>query len=128
MSNAKSILVLDDDPVVRLLLGETLRTFGFNVTACDSWSNAQAALAAGSFNLMMVDLIMPDMNGFDVIAAVRAERPDFPMILLSANADKSVNDRAKEVKPNAVLEKPWNSAELIKLITALTAGSNPGSA
>ncbi len=121
MSEKRSIIVLDDDPVVRFLLTETLTTFGFTVSAHGSWNEANAALSNGTFNLMMVDLIMPDINGFDVIEKVHGSHPTLPIILLSANADKAVSNKAKEVKPSAILEKPWNSQELLKIVNDLTA-------
>lgn len=119
MTESRSILVLDDDPVVRFLLTETLSTFGFKVVAYASWNEASLALSSETFNLMMVDLIMPDINGFDVIAKVHSSHPSLPIVLLSANADQAVNNKAKEVKPNAILEKPWNSQELLKIVNTL---------
>ena len=68
----------------------------------------------------MVDLIMPDISGFEVIEAVHSSHPSLPVILLSANADKAVSNKAKEVKPDAILEKPWNSQQLLALIQRLT--------
>jgi len=118
-----NILVLDDDPVVRFLLTETLNLSGYVVTAHDNWTAAQnalnAQLGAQSFKLLMVDLIMPDITGFEVIKNVRATHPELPIILLSANADQAVNAQAKESKPDALLEKPWNSVALLQLIAEL---------
>lgn len=121
MTEKRSILVLDDDPVVRFLLTETLSISGYQVSAHGSWAEAQQALASGTFHLAMVDLIMPDISGFEVIQAVHISHPSLPVILLSANADKAVSSKAKEIKPNAILEKPWNSQQLIALIEQLTA-------
>jgi len=118
-----NILVLDDDPVVRFLLTETLNLSGYAVTAHGNWAAAQGALeaqpGAQSFKLLMVDLIMPDITGFEVIKNVRATHPELPIILLSANADQAVSAKAKESKPDALLEKPWNSAALLQLIAEL---------
>lgn len=120
MTEKRSILVLDDDPVVRFLLTETLSISGYQVSAHGSWVEAQKALATGAFHLAMVDLIMPDISGFEVIEAVHSSHPSLPVILLSANADKAVSNKAKEVKPDAILEKPWNSQQLLALIQRLT--------
>ena len=125
-NSSKPIFVLDDDPVVRLLLGETLKAFGYQVRSFASWNEAHAALQENSVEtdlsppcaLFMVDLIMPDTNGFQVIEALRRERGTIPIILLSANADRAVTEKAKQpgLQPNAILEKPWSPAVLKKVI------------
>ena len=117
------ILIIDDDPVVRLLLGECLKVNGFAVEAHESGKTGLPWLMAQGQkpSLIFVDLMMPDMTGFDIIKTIRSDPSiaTIPIILLSAVSDKKLEAQAGENKPDRFLEKPWDMTKLLATIREL---------
>ena len=68
-----SILIVEDDRSTRQLLAETLKTAGFSVASAKDGVEALKRLRAGSYDLMLLDVWMPKMNGLDVLAALPQE-------------------------------------------------------
>lgn len=120
---SKQILIIDDDPVVRMLLGECLKVNGFTVEAHESGKTGIPWLISQTNkpSLVFVDLMMPDMTGFDIIKQIRADESvaKIPVILLSAMADKKLDAQAGENKPDRYLEKPWDMTKLLATISEL---------
>src|SRR5687768_18482362 len=109
-----SILIVEDDRSTRQLLTETLKTAGFSVTSANDGVEALQLLRAGSYDLMLLDVWMPKMNGLDVLAALPKEgaRPrvvvmtsdDTPETLLRAVAEQAWRYVTKPVEPQALVE------------------------
>ena len=109
-----SILVVEDDRSTRQLLTEMLKTAGFSVTSAKDGVDALKRLRAGSYDLMLLDVWMPKMNGLDVLAALPKEeaRPrvvvmtsdDTPETLLRAVREQAWRYVAKPVEPQALVE------------------------
>jgi CheY-like chemotaxis protein len=72
---AKSVLVIDDNPAFRVLLGEMLRAMGHNVIVCGSGASGLAAAHDKHFDVAFVDLMLRDASGEDVVLALRAVEP-----------------------------------------------------
>lgn len=84
----KRVLVVDDDPVQRRILEETIKRSGFNVETADSGDKALAALRAddaGDISLVLLDLVMPGTGGMDVLAAMRTLPRKPPAIVQTAH-------------------------------------------
>jgi CheY-like chemotaxis protein len=105
------VLVVDDDADVRRFLIDSLEGLGYRVEEADDGRAGLAALERLVPDIMVVDFAMPGMNGAEVARAVRARRPDLPIVFASGYADtaaiKGVNGR--EV---TVLRKPFRVDEL----------------
>ena len=109
-----SILIVEDDRSTRQLLAETLKTAGFSVASAKDGVEALKRLRAGSYDLMLLDVWMPKMNGLDVLAALPKEgaRPrvvvmtsdDTPETLLRAVREQAWRYVAKPVEPQALVE------------------------
>ena len=109
-----SILVVEDDRSTRQLLTEMLKTAGFSVTSAKDGVDALKRLRAGSYDLMLLDVWMPKMNGLDVLAALPKEeaRPrvvvmtsdDTPETLLRAVREQAWRYVAKPVEPQALVQ------------------------
>ena len=105
------ILVVDDDPMVSLAIEVCLQRQGMEVTIADGGEAGMRAIAAGAFDVMIVDVFMPHMRGFESIRMFHERAPDVPLIAMSgyafANAkdpDKnsvSISSRAFRKNPNA---------------------------
>ena len=84
----KRVLVVDDDPVQRRLLEETIKRFGYTVETADDGDAALAALAAdasGEIGLILLDLVMPGTSGMDVLEAMRSLPRQAPVIVQTTN-------------------------------------------
>ena len=109
-----SILVVEDDRSTRQLLTEMLKTAGFSVASAKDGVDALKRLRARSYDLMLLDVWMPKMNGLDVLAALPKEgaRPrvvvmtsdDTPETLLRAVREQAWRYVAKPVEPQALVE------------------------
>ena len=106
-----TILVVDDDPGQRQLLDNALARAGFATLLCED--GASGLESASQSNLVLLDVRMPGMSGLEVLARLRVERPELPVILLTAYMD--LRDAVSVIKQGAVdyLEKPVDLDELI---------------
>ncbi|MGH6718360.1 MAG: response regulator, partial [Alphaproteobacteria bacterium] len=86
---AKSILIVDDDPVQRRLLGEIVAGAGFRPISVDGGRSALARLAdrgEGDVDLVLLDLQMPDIDGIGVLERIKPDHPGLPVIVITAHA------------------------------------------
>ncbi len=111
------ILIVDDEPMNRQILNNLLRIEGYHVISADNGRQAIELLKTESPELMLLDIMMPDMTGYDVCQRIRHEHT-FPIILLSAR--HQVADRIKgfEFGANDYISKPFNRAELLARVNA----------
>jgi len=97
------VLVVDDEPMVRTVTTKLLRMRGHDVRDVDGGPAALAALAEGTFDLVVTDLSMPEMSGRELAAAVRHRHPGLPVLLLTGDTDAEVE--GSDVA--AVVKKPF---------------------
>ena len=112
----KRVAILDDDPLIRMLVEEYLKAFGFEVTAFETPHAALAAMQQTPPDLLVLDLQMPVMNGFQVLTAMRADpaTSEIPVLLLSANAGDA--STMSETQPDRYLSKPFQMKELLEAV------------
>jgi two-component system copper resistance phosphate regulon response regulator CusR len=113
------VLIVEDDRKIREFLEQSLREAGF---AADGVSDAASALASaveGPYDVMVVDLGLPDMDGLDLIDGLRRRGVDTPVLILSAR--RSVDDRVRGLERGGddYLPKPFAVAELLARLRAL---------
>jgi signal transduction histidine kinase/CheY-like chemotaxis protein len=119
---ALRLLVAEDVPASRLLLQALLQRAGHEVTAVEDGARALAALHGASFDLALLDLQMPEMDGMGVAAAIRrmpGEAGRLPLIALTADPPEEVEARCRAAGFDAVLRKPFETRRLLGLIEAL---------
>lgn len=107
----KVVLVVDDSATVRKFVAASLNITGFRVVTAADGVEALEQMPAEKFDLIITDLNMPDMDGFEFIRTVRetAEYRDIPIIVLSSYTDLKNKDLALEVGAVAFLEKPLST-------------------
>ena len=117
------ILVVDDDPMVCMAIEIYLARHGFEVTIADGGENGLRALDSASFDLMVVDIFMPHMRGFESIRVFHERAPSIPLIAMSGYAFAKVDAPAPDFLRMALelgaarcLRKPFAPAVLIALI------------
>src|SRR3989442_1082972 len=80
------VLVVDDDPMVCVAIEVCLQSQGFEVTIADGGAAGMRALEASDFDVMLIDVFMPHMRGFESIRMFHERRPDIPIVAMSGYA------------------------------------------
>ncbi len=115
----KRLLVVDDDDEIRELLEFDLQHSGYSVdTACDGMEALNKAVS-NHYDLLLLDVMMPKMNGFDVCKNLRKAKPDIPVLLLTAKG--TINDKTQGFDCGAddYLVKPFDIQEVLLRVKAL---------
>jgi signal transduction histidine kinase/CheY-like chemotaxis protein len=112
-----TILVVEDDDLVREFAVSALRDQGYTVLEASSGAPARELFASHTIDLLFTDLLMPGVSGLDLIEALRAERPDLPVILTSGYATALVKgDLPRGLR---FLHKPYDPMELYDTLADL---------
>jgi len=111
-SDQKNILVVDDDTGVRTVFSSILRKEGYRVTAVKNGYEAIKVIDEESFDLALVDLRMPGLDGIQVLEKIKSRRPQTRVIIYSAYG--SVEDAVEAMRKGAAdyLNKPFSPNEL----------------
>ena len=117
------ILVVDDDPMVCMAVEVYLERHNFKVTVADSGEMGLKALESTAFDLMIVDIFMPHMRGFESIRIFHERAPQIPLIAMSGYAFANLNTPAPdflrmtlELGASRCLRKPFTPAALLTVI------------
>lgn len=121
MSEQPQLLVVDDQAPNRRLLADLLQVHGYEVATADSGEQALAALASGNIDLVLLDVLMPAMNGYEVCRAVRANPATAMLPVIMVTALDPAEERVKGLEAGAddFLVKPINTAELLARVRSL---------
>ncbi|HKB21515.1 MAG TPA: response regulator transcription factor [Methyloceanibacter sp.] len=111
------VLVIDDEPPIRKLLRMGLGTQGYQTLDAP---NAKTALDLMSDrpDLVILDLGLPDMQGFDLLRQIRARREDLPIVVLSSRGDETAKVEALDLGADDYVTKPFGMDELLARIRA----------
>jgi two-component system OmpR family response regulator len=125
MQSQSHILVVDDDREIRTLLGRYLDGQGFRVSMAADRRECEHKLASGQFDLMVLDVMLPDGSGLDICRALRDHHPHVPVILLTALKEDVDRIIGLELGADDYLGKPFNPRELTARIRAVLRRSAP---
>ena len=112
------MLVCEDDPVIRMLVGEVLTDSGFEVIMAVDGSEALALLSMARCDTVVLDLTMPGLNGMETLAQIRG-RPEtraLPVIVVTGNSDPRTIEACRAAGASDVLLKPVGATVLLKSI------------
>ncbi|GGE30324.1 DNA-binding response regulator [Marinicauda pacifica] len=118
------ILVVDDDDRIRELLTKFLRARGYRVSAAPQAAKALSMLRSLAFDLLILDVMMPGMDGFELTETVR-ETGDVPILLLTARGEPEDRIRGLTAGADDYLAKPFEPEELILRVQAILRRSLP---
>jgi DNA-binding response OmpR family regulator len=116
------ILVVEDDPSIRLGLEDTLAAKGYAVDAVSRGGEAVERAAAGGYDLVVLDVMLPDLDGFEVCRRIRASRGParrVPVIMLSARGAELDRVRGLELGADDYVTKPFSLMELLARVASV---------
>ena len=119
------ILIVDDEPSILRFVGAGLRAEGFEITEAADGEQAVQAVEESSPDLVLLDIRMPKMDGFEVCRRVR-ESSHVPIIMLSALSDPMDKVKSLNMGADDYLVKPFGINELLARIKAVLQRSNAG--
>jgi DNA-binding response OmpR family regulator len=120
-------LLVDDDARLTNMVGDYLRAAGFDVSAAGSIAAARTAMASGRFELVVLDLMLPDGDGLDFCRQLRVD-PRWrhqPVLMLSARGEPMDRILGLELGADDYLAKPFEARELLARVKALLRRADP---
>jgi two-component system KDP operon response regulator KdpE len=114
-ANIVSLLIVDDEPQIRRMLRTSLIAQKFNVAEAGTAGAALKRLETESFDLVILDLGLPDSSGFGVLETIR-KSSKIPIIVLSVRSDEAGKVKALELGADDYVTKPFGMAELVMRI------------
>jgi signal transduction histidine kinase/CheY-like chemotaxis protein len=111
-----NILVAEDAATNQVLIKLLLERLGLQVTIAEDGNQALQKVLAGQFDLIFMDMMMPNMNGYEATKAIRKEGLTIPVIALTANAMKGDDEKCLNAGCDEYLTKPLKQKELLRII------------
>ena len=117
--NATRVLVVEDDTAIRRGLVDALQFAGYEVLQAATGNDGLHQALRATFDLLLLDLILPGPSGFEILAAVHQARPTLPVIILTARGEEA--DRVKGLRLGAddYVVKPFSVRELLARVEAV---------
>lgn len=112
------VLVVDDDPEVRHILIQALRRKSLVIDEADNGRGAIELLREHAYSVVLLDILMPDVNGFDVLDAIDAEALNAPVVLVVSGADRNLLDRLDSQRIHGIVRKPFDPVEIAAVVAA----------
>jgi two-component system, OmpR family, phosphate regulon response regulator OmpR len=126
--DAAHLLIIDDDRRIRALLSRTLSAEGYRVTTAADATEAMARLKSISFDLIVLDVMMPGEDGFAFAARLRADRTELahvPILMLTARSEANDRVRGLEAGVDDYLGKPCEPRELTLRVASILRRAAP---
>lgn len=117
------ILLVDDDEELCELIADYLSVEGFQVECAHDGADGAEKMLSGEFDLTILDVMLPKMNGFDVLRKVR-EKSSVPVLMLTARGDDTERIVGLEIGADDYLPKPFNPRELVARLRAILRRTN----
>jgi DNA-binding response OmpR family regulator len=119
IDEAMHVLVVEDEPQLRSMLADNLEFEGYRVTAVASGEEALQAVAARHYALLLLDVMLPGMSGFDVCQQLRARELHMPIVVLTARTHEQDRIRGLDLGADDYVSKPFSVRELLARVRAL---------
>jgi DNA-binding NtrC family response regulator len=116
MGDKRSILVVDDEDSLRTVLGSELVSEGYDVGTAADGDDAITELQKRSYDLLLLDIKMPRMNGFEVLRYVKEKHPQTRVIMLTGFADLKNAIESKKLGAEDFVSKPYDLVDLLTTI------------
>ena len=123
----RSVLIVDDEPGLAQVLAIRMKAAGFEIRTASGGKSGLASAAAAPPDAVVLDVRMPDMDGVEVQARLRADPRlrDIPVVFVSANIQDSARHAALAAGAVAYLTKPYDAREVVHVVSAAIATRHP---
>lgn len=119
MADKKKILIVDDERGLRITLQDRLRSEGYDVQTSEDGPKGLAAMDEASFDLVILDVMMPGMSGLDVCQEMRKQGNGVPVLMLTAKGQTLDKVVGLKMGADDYLTKPFETVELLARVEAL---------
>ncbi len=116
MANKNRVLVVDDEAALRTVLSSELHTEGYMVSTASDGDEAIDLLQSHSFDLILLDIKMPRVDGFQVLRYVKEKLPHIKVIMLTGFADLKNAIESKKLGAEDFISKPYDLVDLLATI------------
>lgn len=117
--SGETILVVDDSVVIRKMVEIALENESYNIVSVATGKEALTYLDDKKPNLIILDIMLSDVNGLDVLKAIKASKSDIPVVMLSAKDTPRETTKAKQLGADDFIPKPFKDEELVSKIKEL---------
>jgi FixJ family two-component response regulator len=114
-----SVAIVDDECSVRRSLGRLLRSSGIDFEAFASGAEFLERLPTGSWQVVLLDIHIPGLTGFELLKRARDVRPELAVIMITGYEEREVKRRAYEAGAKGFLLKPFMFSEFLEVVQAL---------
>lgn len=124
----KRVLIVDDEPNIVLSVEFLMKREGYEVSTAGDGQEAMQMLAGNRPDLMILDVMMPRKNGFEVCAEVRADPKlaDMPILMLTAKGREAEMNKGLSLGADAYITKPFSTHDLVAKVSELLARQPAG--
>jgi DNA-binding response OmpR family regulator len=117
--NSATVLIIEDDPALLRGLKDNFETQGYTVRTANNGQKGLDAALNGPPDLLLLDLMLPKVNGYEICRAARARKLDFPILMLTAKGQEEDIVRGLELGADDYVTKPFSIRELLARAKAL---------
>lgn len=126
VGNNKLVLVVDDSPTIRKIVEVTLRREGYRVNTCDNAMKALASVADDPPDLVLLDVMLPVMDGYKVCKIIKNRHRDMPVVMLSSKDGFFDKARGKMAGSTHYITKPFEPRDLVAVVARYTRAEQGG--
>jgi DNA-binding response OmpR family regulator len=118
----KKVLIVEDEPSILESLGFILQRAGIDIETVTDGVDALRRIRRGTYSGVILDIMLPGMNGFDLLRAVRADDTlaGLPIIVLTARGQRNDRETAEAIGATAFITKPFSNDEIVRRVAELT--------
>lgn len=113
---AKTVMIIDDEPSVGEMMSALLEAEGFQARVAYDGQDGLEQMARQPADLLLLDYMLPGMDGIEVLCEVRQRWPSLPVILITAFGSPELRSRAGKFKVLDVVSKPFDTSKLLEQI------------
>jgi DNA-binding response OmpR family regulator len=119
------VLVVDDEPPVGAMIRDALLEFGYEVAIAPGGSEALGLMSTFEPDAVLLDVLMPDMSGAEVLAQLRQEHPGIPVVMLTGNQDEQAARQLLSHGAFDYIRKPFDLRLLERVVAAAVGTTRP---
>lgn len=112
----KRILVVDDEDILRMLIADTLEFEGYVIEEAENGQEGFEMIKSNAYDLIILDYMMPEMTGMEVLEKIKPLNLIVPIIMLTAKAQQADRDLAHQNGAKYFMPKPFSPGDLVNLV------------